>query len=160
RPVELARWLMEFVALTVTVPEYVPDERGFEAHSRRHSTSGAFFARSRPEQNAAADDAVRAAGCFSGFDPASDEAIAALRVPAAGEMREDGCAVCLEDFEGGGDDKLRAMPCSHCFHQRCIFRWLSVSRVCPCCRFPLPSADEQRLLVLDEQATGPNARAE
>ena len=75
-------------------------------------------------------------------------------------MREDGCAVCLEDLEGGDDDKLRAMPCSHCFHQRCIFRWLRVSRVCPCCRFPLPSADEQRLLVLDEQATGPNARAE
>ena len=73
---------------------------------------------------------------------------------------EDGCAVCLEDLEGGDDDKLRAMPCSHCFHQRCIFRWLSVSRVCPCCRFPLPSADEQRLLALDEQATGPNTRAE
>jgi hypothetical protein len=113
-------------ALSVIVPDYVLDERSFEARTRRHST--------------------RAGGCFSCFDPASSEAVAGLRAPAAGETREEGCAVCLEDFdEDGGNVELRTMPCSHSFHQRCIFRWLRVSRVCPCCRFPLPSADEQRL---------------
>ncbi|XBH84312.1 hypothetical protein VPH35_072529 [Triticum aestivum] len=149
---------MEFVALTVTVPEYVPDELALAGPSSPGQGRSRMPLPTMPPSQISA--AVRAAGCFSGFDPASDEAIAALRVPAAGGMREDGCAVCLEDLEGGDDDKLRAMPCSHCFHQRCIFRWLSVSRVCPCCRFPLPSADEQRLLALDEQATGPNTRAE
>ncbi|CAM0874355.1 unnamed protein product [Alopecurus aequalis] len=129
-------------AMAVMVPDYVLDERSFEfeARTRRHSTSGAFFGMARPEPDAAADD-VRGGGCFSCFDPASREAIAGLRVPAAGETREECCAVCLEDLdEDGGDVELRTMPCSHSFHQRCIFRWLRVSRVCPCCRFPLPSA--------------------
>ncbi|KAM0854116.1 hypothetical protein ACQ4PT_050638 [Festuca glaucescens] len=131
-------------ALTVIVPDYVLDERSFEARTRRHST-GRAFRRARPEQDAAADD-VGAGGCISCLDPASSEAIAGLRVTAAGETREECCAVCLEDFnEEGGDVHLRTMPCSHSFHEGCIFRWLRVSRVCPCCRFPLPSADEECL---------------
>jgi hypothetical protein len=132
-------------ALTVIVPDYVPDERSFQDRTRRDSTRRGFFARVRPERDAAAQD-ERAGGCFSCFDPASSEAIAGLHVPVAGETREECCAVCLEDFEEeGGDVHLRTMPCSHSFHEGCIFRWLRVSRVCPCCRFPLPSADEECL---------------
>jgi hypothetical protein len=147
---------MAFV-LSVIVPDYVLDERSFETRTRRHSTGGAF-GRARPEQDAAAHE-VRAGGCFSCFDPASSEAIFSLRVPAAGETREQCCAVCLEDFdEDGADVELRTMPCSHSFHQHCIFRWLRVSRVCPCCRFQLPSADDQRLLV-DQPPVGASTGA-
>jgi len=47
------------------------------------------------------------------------------------------CSVCLMDFEAGS--KLRVMPCSHYFHEQCIFSWLQLNHVCPLCRFPLPT---------------------
>lgn len=70
---------------------------------------------------------------------ASDEAILGLPEARAGdsEAAED-CAVCLQDF-GAEEDTLRAMPCSHAFHQDCIFSWLRVNHVCPLCRHALPT---------------------
>ncbi|KAL6641915.1 hypothetical protein ACP70R_020096 [Stipagrostis hirtigluma subsp. patula] len=88
--------------------------------------------------------------------PASKKAIVALRMPLVGETRELDCAICLEDFKK--DEKLRMMPCSHTFHQRCIFDWLLISRLCPICRFAMTSVEEQRLL--DEQAELVQARNE
>ncbi|XP_037408208.1 E3 ubiquitin-protein ligase RNF181 homolog isoform X1 [Triticum urartu] len=77
--------------------------------------------------------------------PASKNSMAGLLVPAAAEVRDLECAVCLEDLVAGGR-KLRKMDCSHCFHQRCIFRWLHVSRLCPMCRFAMPSrSDDERV---------------
>ncbi|KAL6642229.1 hypothetical protein ACP70R_020410 [Stipagrostis hirtigluma subsp. patula] len=74
--------------------------------------------------------------------PASGEAIVALPETTAGdgEAGEEGCAVCQEAYEAG--DTLRTMPCSHGFHESCIFSWLSVSRLCPLCRFALPEETE------------------
>ncbi|GJN13818.1 hypothetical protein PR202_gb00564 [Eleusine coracana subsp. coracana] len=69
-----------------------------------------------------------------GGTPASGEAIVDL--PETG-VKEGECGVCLEDFETG--NKLRTMPCSHSFHEDCIFNWLRLSHVCPLCRFPLPT---------------------
>ncbi|KAF0896551.1 hypothetical protein E2562_024402 [Oryza meyeriana var. granulata] len=85
-----------------------------------------------------ADDAYRDGGF--GAVPATSEAIAGLREARLDDeamIREEECAVCMEDFEAG--DKLRAMPCSHCFHERCIFDWLRVSGICPLCRHRLPT---------------------
>ncbi|TVT99607.1 hypothetical protein EJB05_55037, partial [Eragrostis curvula] len=81
--------------------------------------------------------------------PASAKAILGLREPTSDEAMElqDDCPVCLDEFKEG--DTLRMMPCSHCFHIRCIYKWLRASGVCPCCRFKLPTEEEQRLL--DEQ---------
>lgn len=50
------------------------------------------------------------------------------------------CVICLEEFEEG--DRLRVLPCSHCFHVGCIDRWLSGSHSfdecftsgCPTCK--------------------------
>lgn len=75
-------------------------------------------------------------------DPACKAAMVALRVPAFGETRETDCAVCLEEFVVGGR-KLRMMPCSHSFHQRCIFDWLYRNRRCPICRFAMKRDEEQ-----------------
>ncbi|KQK02410.1 E3 ubiquitin-protein ligase RNF13 [Brachypodium distachyon] len=76
-------------------------------------------------------------------DPASKKA---MPMPEARETREqDVCAVCLEELffsaAGGGvkkKEKLRMMPCSHSFHQSCIWDWLLVNRRCPVCRLAMP----------------------
>lgn len=94
-------------------------------------------------------------GCFGGV-PASASAMAdrikkrtyheieggddegvARRTTAAG-----GCMICIEDFEAGDD--LEVMPCSHRFHQGCLLEWLARSRLCPCCRYALPSEAHTR----------------
>jgi hypothetical protein len=66
-----------------------------------------------------------------------------LHAPAVGETREQDCAVCLEEFTDGGEEKLRMIPCSHSFHERCIFDWLNRVRRCPLCRFAITSRREQ-----------------
>uniref|UniRef100_A0A0E0F9E3 RING-type domain-containing protein n=1 Tax=Oryza meridionalis TaxID=40149 RepID=A0A0E0F9E3_9ORYZ len=76
-----------------------------------------------------------------GSVPACSEAIAALEETSPGEAKED-CSVCLEAFEEESDKLLRKMPCCHAFHESCIFEWLQVSRLCPLCRFALPTQAE------------------
>ncbi|TVU27047.1 hypothetical protein EJB05_29625, partial [Eragrostis curvula] len=78
-----------------------------------------------------------------GAVPASGEAIVGLpeRTVGEGEAAEEAeCAVCFEGYEAG--DALRTMPCSHGFHEGCIFGWLRVSRLCPLCRFAMPAESE------------------
>ncbi|GJN07035.1 hypothetical protein PR202_ga24824 [Eleusine coracana subsp. coracana] len=82
-------------------------------------------------------------GGFGGV-PASADAIAGLPLTtvAAGEAAvNDRCAVCHEGYEAG--DRVRTMPCAHGFHEGCIVGWLSVSRLCPLCRFKLTTETEQ-----------------
>lgn len=75
------------------------------------------------------------------FDvPASSEAILALPVPMLSETKDRGCAVCYHFFVEG--DQLRMMPCSHTFHQSCIFKRLCVNGACPCCGLTMPAAED------------------
>jgi hypothetical protein len=62
----------------------------------------------------------------------------------AGETREDECPICLVDFLPGGQELIRTMPCSHSFHQKCIFDWLVIDRRCPMCRFAMPPEKRRR----------------
>ncbi|KAJ1274156.1 hypothetical protein BS78_05G041100 [Paspalum vaginatum] len=82
------------------------------------------------------------------------QAICELYAPTwsetSSEDRRRGCVVCLEALDETGQ-KLRMMPCSHIFHQRCIFKWLLVNGVCPICQFALPSQEEAERLLDDEQ---------
>lgn len=76
-----------------------------------------------------------------GTVPASEKAIADLPKTTAGEAREKGCSVCMEVFEEG--EALRRMHCSHAFHEDCIYMWLSVSHLCPLCRFALRTQGQE-----------------
>ncbi|GJN28315.1 hypothetical protein PR202_gb16424 [Eleusine coracana subsp. coracana] len=67
------------------------------------------------------------------------------------------CPVCLEEFTSGDD--LIVMPCKHRFHERCMVKWLGISRLCPCCRHALPSSEGKAEQVsISTAATPPPAR--
>ncbi|KAJ1261047.1 hypothetical protein BS78_10G278400 [Paspalum vaginatum] len=76
--------------------------------------------------------------------PASSKAIQSLKEVSGADGER---AVCLSDFCADDDGSLvREMPCSHVFHQHCIFRWLRVNHVCPlCCHALRTELDEDQL---------------
>lgn len=49
------------------------------------------------------------------------------------------CAVCKDEVML--EEKVRKLPCSHCYHGDCILPWLSIRNTCPVCRFELPTDD-------------------
>ncbi|KAJ1298275.1 hypothetical protein BS78_01G441000 [Paspalum vaginatum] len=63
------------------------------------------------------------------------------------------CAICLQDFHAEDLDKIRVMPmpCSHAFHEKCIFEWLGRNGVCPLCRLPLPIIEKEEELKVEEE---------
>lgn len=53
-------------------------------------------------------------------------------------QEERKCMVCMEPFVAG--DALRALPCLHRYHQRCIDEWLTRSPECPICKRDITAA--------------------
>ncbi|XP_057965170.1 E3 ubiquitin-protein ligase CIP8-like [Malania oleifera] len=51
------------------------------------------------------------------------------------------CVVCTDDIPL--QEKVKKLPCSHCFHGECILQWLSIRNSCPLCRFELPTDDSE-----------------
>ncbi|KAK4564938.1 hypothetical protein RGQ29_006830 [Quercus rubra] len=46
------------------------------------------------------------------------------------------CTICMEEFRISSE--VTRMPCSHIYHEKCIFKWLKTSHLCPLCRYPMP----------------------
>ncbi|TVU26935.1 hypothetical protein EJB05_29508, partial [Eragrostis curvula] len=83
-------------------------------------------------------------GGFGGV-PASAAAIASLKkqkYDGLGVGGDSGCVICMEDFRNG--KKLLVMPCKymHRFHGKCLKKWLSCSRLCPLCRYAMPTEEQ------------------
>ncbi|WVZ61279.1 hypothetical protein U9M48_011181 [Paspalum notatum var. saurae] len=114
--------------------------------------------------------------------PACSKAILGLRqITAAADCPSAECAICLHDFDFDSDTEIsvRALPCSHAFHQDCISQWLRRNAVCPLCRYQLPTEelqeqeeeeedfyfavpeelDEQERRFIRRWSTGPGIRA-
>ncbi|CAN6380527.1 unnamed protein product [Urochloa humidicola] len=72
---------------------------------------------------------------------ASSKAILRLQEVTASDALQSECAVCLQDFDP--EETLRAMPCSHAFHQQCISGWLRRNGLCPLCRHELPTHQQE-----------------
>lgn len=56
-----------------------------------------------------------------------DEEIDELRVA---EGLEGQCGICLHEHQ----DSIRALPCTHCFHETCLRKWLQMKAICPTCK--------------------------
>mmetsp|Transcript_11883 Transcript_11883/g.28153 ORF Transcript_11883/g.28153 Transcript_11883/m.28153 type:complete len:259 (-) Transcript_11883:1198-1974(-) len=48
------------------------------------------------------------------------------------------CLICQEEYNKG--EKMRQLPCGHCFRKDCIDQWLLHKDFCPYCRTPLEKA--------------------
>lgn len=51
------------------------------------------------------------------------------------------CAICFEDYALNEED-VRKLPCTHLYHEKCIFPWLKNNASCPICRARMPNATE------------------
>lgn len=42
------------------------------------------------------------------------------------------CVICLDNFKN--KERVRELPCTHCFHKKCVDRWFKNNSTCPMCR--------------------------
>jgi hypothetical protein len=54
------------------------------------------------------------------------------------------CAICFCKIS---ESKSRDLPCSHVFHEACIFPWLKSQPSCPMCRHKLKDNYGERSLI-------------
>ncbi|KAF9433935.1 hypothetical protein BGZ76_008794 [Entomortierella beljakovae] len=99
---------------------------------RANSLKGSISGRSAKSLKAAA------ALTASTTEPTSSSLIspaAAANTPnPIGDMEEEACAVCLDEFSDG--EEIRTLPCRHEFHCECIDPWLTrKSSLCPLCKY-------------------------
>jgi flagellar biosynthesis GTPase FlhF len=51
---------------------------------------------------------------------------------ASADDSERQCLVCQCEYTAG--EKMRRLPCNHCFHKGCVDQWLKRKDACPYCR--------------------------
>ncbi|KAL3715398.1 hypothetical protein ACJRO7_007173 [Eucalyptus globulus] len=97
-----------------------------------------FHRREQREMEADLRESMEVSDAFRAV-PASQAAIDALEKTELHEVLDsgdDGCVICEDEISP--DEEIRRMSCKHIFHHECIVQWLSVSNLCPLCRFSMP----------------------
>ncbi|KAJ8512770.1 hypothetical protein OPV22_003204 [Ensete ventricosum] len=66
----------------------------------------------------------------------SDELISCLRdlkhrCGFFSKGKNEECVICKTNYRR---EWLITLPCKHCYHSRCIIRWLAVNKACPICK--------------------------
>lgn len=65
-------------------------------------------------------------------NPTRKNIIEKLKTVKLNEIEEKDCSICLEEYNY--QSKIILLPCLHCFHSKCIKKWLSKNVTCPICR--------------------------
>ena len=55
------------------------------------------------------------------------------------------CSICFEHFQSEDTHRVVALPCGHCFGERCIRKWLKMYKACPTCK---SKCTQKKILVL------------
>ncbi|KAK7266657.1 hypothetical protein RIF29_19307 [Crotalaria pallida] len=92
---------------------------------------------------------------LKGSPPAAKSVVESLPVVELTKEELQGknvaCAVCKDEILM--EEKVRRLPCSHCYHGDCIMPWLGIRNTCPVCRFELPTDDPDYEQRKSRQAT-------
>lgn len=67
------------------------------------------------------------------------------------------CVVCTDEYCSG--DTLRALPCSHYFHARCVDPWLQSRGTCPTCRMKISCQNREEIEKALKQLPRRNGKA-
>ncbi|XP_070540545.1 RING finger protein 24-like [Ptychodera flava] len=73
-----------------------------------------------------------------------------IRMTRKGQITNDICAVCLEEFSFGQECGL--CPCGHGFHRKCIAKWLQEKTSCPMCNRLVKQTERTRLVTSGESS--------
>lgn len=77
------------------------------------------------------------------FIPAAKSSIEQLKHTVDQNTTISSCAICLEDFAAAAQGST-SLPCAHHYHLDCIVRWLKLSHLCPMCRYPMPTEQQDK----------------
>ncbi|KAJ1273937.1 hypothetical protein BS78_05G024000 [Paspalum vaginatum] len=144
RRLPLRRLVVLSLALSLSPAGFASDSDSAAAAAAAYiDNSGNSSSSSSPSAAAASAPSTPTTNRKRGRVPASNDTILSLRrVTAAADCSSNECAICLQDFDFDSDD-IRALPCPHAFHNRCISTWLRSNAICPLCRHQLPEEEEE-----------------
>jgi len=91
---------------------------------------------------------------FQGQPPASKLAMESLKIVSEKSRLvklQPTCSICMEDFKDTPDQRIRAMPCGHVYHEECIFAWLEKSNTCCNCRYEIETDNREYNIAMKKR---------
>jgi Ring finger domain len=108
-----------------------------EVHHTSETVTGAITGAAAPDPTAENREQNPQSETAADTEPAAAETQS-----REGDLGNNVCPICTDDFVKGQD--VRLLPCSHQFHPDCIDPWLiNVSGTCPLCRIDLNPASQE-----------------
>jgi len=89
-----------------------------------------------------------------GMSRAQIDQLPTYRWSSAVEKEAHACVVCMYDVQPR--QTVRALPCNHVYHARCIDKWLKTNRTCPVCRQDASKYSETKHELVASAISGPS----